>query len=241
MGHDRVWCAYALADLDPTERERSEWLVSQDGVVLIYKGFDPPILFAHGDPEALTSLLDQVPPGVYQYTLRKSARTILGGRLQPKFELDMWRMVLDPEKYPGSMNHGATRLTANDLPAIMDLFATSPDPPDAFHERQLAAGPFFGVYEGDDLICMAGIHVISIQASVAAVGNVLTRPNQRGRGMATRASSAVVSELLNRGIQTIVLNVATANHPAIHCYQRLGFQPIYNYYEGIGKLAPTQI
>jgi ribosomal protein S18 acetylase RimI-like enzyme len=241
MERDRVWCAYALADLDPPEVEQSKWLVDEDSVVLLYKGFDPPILFAYGDPDTLMPLFRRIPAGVYQYSLRSTAREILGKRLQPKLERNMWRMVLDPTEYPGLLKNVVKRLTTDDLPAIINLFESSPDPPDAFHERQLTAGPFFGIYEGEELICIAGIHVLSKKQSVAAIGNVLTRPGWRRRGLATRSSSAVVSALLKQRIQTIVLNVAKENEPAMRCYLRLGFQPACSYYEGIGKLAPMQV
>jgi len=50
------------------------------------------------------------------------------------------------------------------------------------------------------------------------------------------ASAAVVHELTERGIETIVLNVAMDNTAALHCYRDLGFMPFCGYYEGIGEL-----
>jgi len=66
---------------------------------------------------------------------------------------------------------------------------------------------------------------------------VFTRPDRRGQGLATRASAAVVKALLEQNIQTIVLNVAMDNEPAVRCYRRLGFRPYCDYYEGVGKLS----
>ena len=232
---DRVWCAYALADLDPAEAEHCTWLASEKTVILIYKGLDPPVLFFHGDPEDFGSLVSRVPRGVYQYGLKKNCRLMLSNQLQSKVERHMWRMVLDPRDFPRISDVGLKRLVPYDLPAIRRLFGSSPDLPDAFHERQLAIGPFFGIYEGDELICIAGVHVLSQWAKVAAVGNVFTRPDRRGQGLATRVSAAVVQALLEQDIQTIVLNVAMDNEPALRCYRRLGFRPYCDYYEGIGK------
>jgi len=234
---DRVWCAYALADLDPAEAIHSTWLASEKAVVLIYKGLDPPVLFAHGDPEELIELVNQVPCGVYQYTLKRTCRVMLTDRLQLKFELHMWRMVLNPSDVPRISNVGLESLGPDDLPAIRRLFESSTDLPDAFHERQLAIGPFFGIREGAELLCIAGVHVLSQWAKIAAVGNVFTRPDRRGQGLATRASAAVVKALLEQNIQTIVLNVAMDNEPAVRCYRRLGFRPYCDYYEGVGKLS----
>ena len=233
---DRVWCAYALADLDPAEAEHSKWLVNEKAVILIYKGLDPPVLFLHGDPENLKPLVNRVPRGEYQYGLKKVCHLMLADRLQSKIERHMWRMVLNPRDFPRISTVGSKRLVSDDLPAIRRLFESSPDLPDAFHERQLAIGPFFGIHEGDELLCIAGVHVLSQWAKVAAVGNVFTRPDRRGQGLATRASAAVVKALLAQDIQTIVLNVAMDNEPALRCYRRLGFRSYCDYYEGIGKL-----
>ena len=233
---DRVWCAYALADLDPAEAEHCTWLANEKAVLLIYKGLDPPVLFLHGGPEDLRPLVCRVPCGVYQYGYKKNCRSMLTDRLQSKIERHMWRMVLDPNDFPPLSNAGLKSLVSDDLPAIRRLFESSPNAPDAFHERQLAIGPFFGIHEGDELLCIAGVHVLSQWAKVAAIGNVLTRPDRRGQGLATRACAAVVKALLEQNIHTIVLNVAIDNEPAIRCYRRLGFRPYCDYYEGIGEL-----
>ncbi len=46
---DRAWCAFALADLAPPYCEHSEWHTGGRGLVLVYRGFDPPLLFASGE------------------------------------------------------------------------------------------------------------------------------------------------------------------------------------------------
>ena len=85
---------------------------------------------------------------------------------------------------------------------------------------------------------MAGTHVVSSQARVAAIGNVYTRRDRRGQGLARRTTGAVAAELLRLGIETIVLNVAMDNAPALSVYRGLGFMPFCGYYEGSGELAP---
>jgi ribosomal protein S18 acetylase RimI-like enzyme len=238
---ERIWCAYALADLDPAEAERCTWLTNMESVVLIYKGFDPAVLFAHGEPDTLQRLFDQVPSDNYQYTLKEPARMMIDQGLEPVCEERMWRMNLDPSKFPSVSSNGVERLGLEDLSAIQQLYGSYPDQPDAFHERQLAMGPFIGIRENGEIISIAGVHIISPWASVAAIGNVFTRPDRRGQGLATRTSAAVVQALLDGGINTIVLNVAMSNEPALRCYENLGFTPYCSYYEGSGFLNLTDL
>lgn len=238
---DRVWCAYALADLDPAEAERCIWLTNKEGVVLIYKGFDPAVLFAHGEPDMLHLLFDQVPSDNYLYTLKESSRKMLDPNLEPVFEARMWRMFLDRDKFPSLSITGVERLGPDDLSAIQQLYGRYSDQPDAFQERQLAMGPFFGIRENGEIISIAGVHIVSPWASVAAIGNVFTRPDRRGQGLATKTSAAVVEAVLEDGIDTIVLNVAMDNEPAIRCYENLGFTTHCDYYEGSGYFNLAQL
>jgi GNAT superfamily N-acetyltransferase len=237
LEEDRVWCAYALADLDPPHRKWCQWFIKDQGVVLIYHGFQPPILFAHGSSPDVTSLLAKIEPGIYQYTLTPSERMSLDHRLEVEQENIMYRMVLDPSQFNPPNLEEIKPLTTDDLDAINTLFADSPEGPDAFHVRQLDIGPFFGSVQGETLLSVAGVHVVSEVASIAALGNVYTHSEYRNRGLATQTSAAVVKSLLKAGIATIVLNVALANAPAVHLYQQLGFQPSCTYHEGVGHLG----
>jgi GNAT superfamily N-acetyltransferase len=238
---DRVWCAYALADLDPPYAEHASWLLQDGAVVLRYVGFDPPILFAHGDPATVSRLFSDVAAGDYQFGLLGSHRAAIRDRLKPTVEAHMWRMVLRPEAFHPPPAGSVERLTRNDLPRLEALFAGAPSVPDAFHPSQLDSGCFFGISEGRDLVSVAGTHVYSIRRSVGAVGNVFTRADRRGRGLATRSTGAVTAELLGRGMKTIVLNVAMDNEPAVRAYRTLGFMPFCGYYEGVGRLLPAAV
>ncbi len=234
---NRIWCAYALADLDPEYIDQTRWLLSETAVMMIYTGLEPPVLFAYGDSIELEKLFKEVPSGIYQYSFMKGFRAIIANRLQPSVETIMLRMSLKPNEFPPESAQDAFRLDASDLPAVRSLFAHYQDRPDAFQESQLQSGFFFGVWEDQNLISIAGTHVVSTNMGVAAVGNVFTRPDRRASGQATRSTAGVVNALLEAGVRIIVLNVAKDNLPAIRCYRRLGFQPSYEYLEGIGEIT----
>lgn len=234
---DRVWCAYALADLDPAYAANCEWLVGDDSVVLIYQGMEPAVLFAHGEPVQVAELLQRVPGGRYQFGFMATHRSLVADRLHPETETKMWRMALKPDRFPGG-GEAAEALGSQHLEAVQSLIAGHPDRPDAFSADQLERGEFYGLRVDEQLVAIAGTHVISETMDVAAVGNVFTHPMQRGQGYGREASAAVVRALLARGFGTIVLNVAMDNTPALRVYERLGFFPFCGYYEGVAQLAP---
>ena len=238
LRRDPVWCAYALADLEPPYAEHAAWFVGQEAVLLLYRGFDPPVLFAHGNPTEARRLAEGLPPGPVQISLQGIHRGLLSDHLEVPQPKAMWRMVhrmtegLELETGP------AARLSAHDLPAVTRLIDEHPDRPDAFHPALLEHGVYFGIWEGADLVAMAGTHVVAEREGVAAIGNVFTRPDRRGRGLARLATAAVVRELRRRGVETIVLNVAMDNQAAIRVYRRLGFWPFCGFYEGFGLWKP---
>ena len=73
------------------------------------------------------------------------------------------------------------------------------------------------------LVAAAGTHVISRAMGLAAVGNVLTHRDYRGRGYAKVVTGAVTQELL-RFCDQVVLNVRADNPPALRAYRALGYQ-----------------
>src|SRR5438477_137558 len=81
------------------------------------------------------------------------------------------------------------------------------------------------------LVSAAGTHVRSEGASIAAVGNVLTRLAYRGRGMATSCTSAVTEAALEQH-RDVVLNVRHDNAPAVAVYDRLGYRTHGTFLEG---------
>ncbi len=234
---DRSWCAYALADLYPPHAEQSTWFTRSGAVILRYEGLEPPVLFAHGDPGEFEALAAGLPAGRYQYALLATHRALLGDRLQAEYEVRMWRMVHDREhSVTGAYTQKPLRLGERDLPEVLALFGDHPDRPDAFAPGQLRDGHTFGIRREGELVAIAGTHVVSNAASVAAVGNVFTLPEHRNQGLGGAASAAVVRSLIDAGFETIVLNVSMTNEPALACYRNLGFHPYCGYYEGVARL-----
>jgi predicted GNAT family acetyltransferase len=127
------------------------------------------------------------------------------------------------------------RVTMLDIDALERLFGDGRETgevPDFFRLSMVSQGVFFGVWEGLDLVAVAGTHVTNTEEGVGAIGNVYTRRDRRGRGLAGAVVAAVSAELRRQGIDLIALNVDPRNQPAVRAYRRVGFQPHCHFFEG---------
>ena len=116
---------------------------------------------------------------------------------------------------------------ADDLRALYEASY----PGNWFVPRMLETGCYYGVRRGSALVSVAGVHVYSRRYKVAALGNVTTRPDVRGQGLAAAATARVCQEMLRAGIEHIGLNVKADNRSAIACYEKLGFERAADYGE----------
>jgi ribosomal protein S18 acetylase RimI-like enzyme len=141
----------------------------------------------------------------------------------------MWRMVLPPQRFQ-PIEGQCIRLSPAHQELLAELYTLGGG--GAFDLTQVQRGAFYGILVGNRLVSVAGTHLVSPGYGVAAVGNIFTHPEYRGRGYGTATTSAVVAELLAGGIRDIVLNVSQNNEGAIRIYERLGFERYCAYLEG---------
>lgn len=242
---DPAWCVYALGDLAPGLAEHCEWHTESSGppaVLLLFRAFATPVLFAHGEPAAVAPLLDAVitEPALY-LSIRPAILPLVRERWQVAVQTPMWRMTLARADFaPAAPLPGreAVRLGPEHQARLEVLFAdgtATGEAPDFFAANMVEQGVFYGVFEGADLVAAAGTHLVAAAQGVAAIGNVYTRRDRRGRGLAGVVTSAVAAELLAHQppLGVIALNVNQANHAAQRVYQRLGFRHYCDFYEGI--------
>lgn len=225
---DPFWTLYALGDLHPPESEFADWRPSANGVALVFRGFSPPVLFVHD--EASVESVDE--PELY---LQVKADVL--GKLEPRYVIcdlkQMWRMGLGRD--PLEMLIETKRLSPARLNEVLALYGDGQEQgeaPEFFDVSKLGDGVFAGVFHDGALVSVAGTHLISSQESAAAIGNVYTRRDFRGRGFGSAVTAAVASELRRRGIATIGLNVRQDNLAAIRAYERIGFVKHCPYVEG---------
>ena len=233
---DRAWAAFSLADLDPPQSAHAHWFgpLAGTSVVLVYNAYNPPIVVCHGDVDECNQALAEPDVRVRTssaYLNMTPEQSVVLSHHFGRFDgRRMVRMLLHdvPLSTPPQP---VERLGPSDLDALQALYAE--EPPAFFLPRQLRDGVYFGVREGTDLVAVAGTHVVSRAASVAALGNVHTRRNRRGRGLALAVTAAVVRELRQRSTKTTVLNIVATNEVARRVYERVGFRECCVYDEGV--------
>jgi ribosomal protein S18 acetylase RimI-like enzyme len=237
LEEDRPWTAFALADLEPPYSAHASWFVppgNPHAIGLLYGAFGTPLVLCSGQSDEWPDLLREIDHAVGEarevyVVVRPELLPVIRFQYQTIEEREMIRMVLHPGAFRPVYTDAATRIGPAGLDLMKDLFAG--DTPPFFLPSMLADGSYYGILEDDRLVAAAGTHVLAHDVSVAALGNIYTRPDRRGRGLAAAVTSAVVRDLIEMGIATIVLNVRDDNHPAVRVYERLGFERYCTYFE----------
>jgi ribosomal protein S18 acetylase RimI-like enzyme len=231
---------YSIGDLDPFFWPFTTWFGLAEGdyisdVVLLYTSATPPILLAAAvEPAAgMRRLLEEVRhllPAEFYTHITPSLIDIF----EPHYAIDLHGPHLKMElTAPDALNAIDTTGVAQIYPADaseVQAFYNASYPGNWFDPRMLDTEMYFGQRIDGRLACIAGIHVYSPAERVAALGNIVTRPDARGKGLATRVTARLCRELL-RHVDHIGLNVKADNAAAIACYRRLGFTPVAPYLE----------
>jgi GNAT superfamily N-acetyltransferase len=233
---DRLYAAYAIGDLEPGLFEDCEWsgAVVDDrleALALHYHGLEPPALFVMGSVRGLRVILGQAlgPRRVY-LTCREEHLAVTREFYTWEQVIPMFRMVLPPASF-SPVEGDCLRLGTTHLAQLAALYALGGGAV-AFSPSQVRNGVFCGAFADGQLVAAAGTHLVSPTYGVAAVGNVFTHPEYRGLGYGSVTTTAVVAELLARGIRDVVLNVRQENGRAIRLYERLGFERYCAFLEG---------
>ena len=92
--------------------------------------------------------------------------------------------------------------------------------PGPFGPRTLELGDYFGVFDGDRLIAMAGERMAA--GPLREISGVCTHPEHQGRGLARRLMLHLVRREMQRG-ETPFLHVMRTNEGARGLYRRMGF------------------
>lgn len=235
LADDRGYAAYALGHLEPDLFPRCAFWRS-DGpaggaLVLHANAVMGRTLFVSGAPAAVEAVLSLHPGPLNSYlsTCAPAHLPMLERRYALSGQLPMMRMTVEAAGFVpaavSAVNQPVAReLQGSDAGALNSLYATDGGPA-GYRAADVERAVYYGVFAGRRLVAAAGTHMVSPHVGVAVVGNVMTHPAHRGRGLGTRVTGAVTAALLERGVALVALTVDPANEPAVRAYTRLGYRP----------------
>jgi ribosomal protein S18 acetylase RimI-like enzyme len=242
---DRLYAAYAIGDLEPELFADCAWTAAQwNGEIralgLHFRALAIPAFFLMGEPDGVHSILqNHLPSGRVYLTCREEILPVVRRFYHwEEGPCAMWRMALGKNRRQMPAAGGCVRLTGADSGRLAEFYAAGGAI--GFNPAQIENGFFFGRFAGTRLAAAAGTHLVSARYGVAAVGNILTHPDFRGRGYGSDLTTAVLKELIRLGIRDIVLNVRQDNAPALHLYEKLGLDRHCAFWEGpasVGEAA----
>lgn len=157
--------------------------------------------------------VDLVAPGTYA-AVRYSAALPAAWRAVEVFDL----VQMIGERVGGVGCPEAIPLGAADVPEMLELVAqTEPGP---FLTRTIELGDYLGIRCDGTLVAMAGerFHL----DGWTEISAVCTRPEYRGRGLASQLVEALAAAIELRS-QRVFLHVLSTNTGAIRLYEELGF------------------
>lgn len=240
LRRDAALHLYELGDLDDFFFPRTRWHGAENdsgqlaALALLYDAPSLPVLLAF-DREAgnamralLERVRDALPPRCYAH-LSPGLAPILERRFHAEPHGAFQKMALMQRRESGVDTSGTFRLERSDLEETLAFYARS-YPGNWFDPRMLDTDQYFALREGAAIGAIAGVHVYSPEYRVAALGNIATAPELRGRGLATKVTARLCASL-RESTDWVGLNVKQDNRAAIACYERLGFEPVAPYEE----------
>lgn len=174
----------------------------------------PPLIAALAEraPDLRAAELGAVIP---EQRLRQLAACAQITALEPEYQ-----MVVEPETLRPRADDAVRRLRPEDLEAMSELAALGGLA--AWRPSVIEHGPAFGAFLDGRLAAMASTHFAT--TDVIEIGNIVTHPAHRRRGLAAACTSALVESCFNLASR-VYLMVLAENDAAFALYRGLGFWP----------------
>jgi ribosomal protein S18 acetylase RimI-like enzyme len=180
------------------------------------RGFSPIVGFADPARPDFAALAGHCEPGEHFYCDGWDGAPPAGWRVD--VESTMFKMVWDGAAPEDDAPEAIALVPAHAGQAVELATLTRPGP---FGPRTIELGEYFGCFEGDRLVAMAGERMHA--GNLREVSGVCTHPEHQGRGLARRLMHKLIRRELARG-ETPFLHVMRGNTGAIRLYEAMGFR-----------------
>lgn len=184
------------------------------------RGLSPLTGFADPGQPAFGDLAVHADVGEHLFCAGLTAPMADGWRIDAELVLQqiVWGAPVPPP--PGDTGEaGGARLGAEHVDQMLELVAvTQPGP---FGPRTIEMGEYFGVFEDERLVAMAGERMWA--PGLREISGVCTHPDAQGRGLARALMHLLIRRQLGRGLLPF-LHVMQSNTRARQIYERMGFR-----------------
>jgi ribosomal protein S18 acetylase RimI-like enzyme len=232
LAGDRFWYDFyhrcALDALADGQDNRLYW-IAESGAGLIlgieFSGIDVFTLIGELAPREVDQLALRARPAEIHASVGHLPPLLeaAGARVRKQTMLAYYRRrTAAGEAWP--LDPDCRRATAADLETLQRFYAAHY--PDTVLSAWMLDHPFVGLWQGGELVAAAGTLVVHRGLAACHVGNFLTHPGARGRGLAGRVAQHLFELLRREGIGAFMLGVQTSNLSAVRLYERLGFARI---------------
>lgn len=225
LGDDGVLPLYFDTAVEDLARGIDNRLVligrERNGLVLgiAFAGLEAFTIVGSLDDAELRTTHTRPMPGELHVTaeLAKHLRPLLGERLVAELVMRTEICTIGT-RTPDPICQVLTRADADRLAAFYDRH----NPRHVFSPWMLEH-PFIAVVEQDEILAGAGVLALSRRLGWALIGNFLTRPDHRGRGLARCVGQTLLAALCRNGIGHAALVTTDDNAAARSVYRDLGF------------------
>ncbi|MRW92569.1 GNAT family N-acetyltransferase [Duganella sp. FT80W] len=180
------------------------------------QGFSPIIAFADPARPDFGALAPWVTPGEHFYCENWTGAAPPGWRIDA--ETTMYRMLWDGVAPAADPAPDALPLQAHHAAAALELATLCK--PGPFGIRTIELGDYFGYFDGERLMAMAGERLRA--PGLCEISGVCTHPDYQGRGLAKRLIAKLLHRHQQRGDRSF-LHVMRSN-PAHQLYLNMGFK-----------------
>jgi RimJ/RimL family protein N-acetyltransferase len=141
----------------------------------------------------------------------------LGRRVIATRELRYYVLAQRPAHAPDPQ---CTRLGSEHLAVLTEFFASHY--PETIFSPWMLERTFLGIFEGGELVACGG--VVAAAEGIANVGNFLTAPSARGRGLCRAVTATLTQHLFDQGMTLVTLGTTADNLAACRAYEATGFR-----------------
>ena len=141
----------------------------------------------------------------------------LGRRVIAAHELQYYALAQRPAHTPDPR---CIRLRSEHLQMVAEFFASHY--PQTIFSSWMLERPFLGIIEHGELVACGG--VVAAADGISNLGNFLTAPSARGRGLCRAIATTLAHHLFDHGVSQVTLGTTEDNTAACRAYKVTGFR-----------------